>query len=321
VERHGAEIVGQRLLVPADTEPGVPSWAWGGLLVQQLLRPGQGARRCVEARCGHEGMWTLLSSGHRAGVHSHVPLPRVPVGRPRCVGPAVRTSWGGGLARRATTASVVGAILTVVVAAITIIAVFVVILGPVATGAVVVAMGWARWRGRWWLGRRGRNVGVERRRGSRRSGTVHVKLLQEQIIPNFDEVQKRRVAPNDGAHVLEALVQPPKDVEDDDLIVNGCAEVSQIVGHGLELVAILIDREVTLNKSVKSSIKVKSTVLTVTEKLVLDGGPEVVHRATACPNHPVKIHRDGVVDLVEDDVVHPNSPRISGRSVARDVLE
>jgi cytoskeletal protein CcmA (bactofilin family) len=33
-----------------------------------------------------------------------------------------------------------------------------------------------------------------------------VKLLQEQIIPNFEEVQKTRVAPNDGAHMLEALV-------------------------------------------------------------------------------------------------------------------
>jgi hypothetical protein len=71
--------------------------------------------------------------------------------------------------------------------------------------------------------------------------------------------------------MLEALVQPPKDVEDEDPVINGCAEVSQIVGHGLELAAVLINREVTLNKSMKSSIKVKSTVLTVTEKLVLDG--------------------------------------------------
>jgi hypothetical protein len=171
------------------------------------------------------------------------------------------------------------------------------------------------------LGRRGRNIGVERRRGSRRSGTVHVKLIQEQIILNFEEVQKRRVASNDGVHVLEALVQPPKDVENEDPVVNGCAEVSQTVGHGLELAAVLIDREVTLNKSVKSSIKVKSTVLTIIEKLVLDGEPEVARRATAFPDHLVEIHRDGVADSVEDDVVHSNPPRISGRSVVRDVLE
>jgi hypothetical protein len=93
VERHGAKGVGQRLLVPACAEPGVPSWGRGGLLVQRLLLwPGQEAERRVEARCGHEGPRTLLSSGHGAGVHSHVPLPRVAVGRPRCVGPAVGTS-------------------------------------------------------------------------------------------------------------------------------------------------------------------------------------------------------------------------------------
>jgi hypothetical protein len=184
-------------------------------------------------------------------------------------------------------ASAADAVLTVVAAAITVIVVFVVVLVPVATGA---AMGWVRRRGRRWLGRRGRNIGVERRRGSRRSGTVHVKLIQEQIIPNFEEVWKRRVASNDGVHVLEALVQPPKDVENEDLVINGCAEVSQTVGHDLELAAVLIDREVTLNKSVKSSIKVKSTVLTVTEKLVLDGEPEVARRATAFPDHLVEIH-------------------------------
>jgi hypothetical protein len=72
---------------------------------------------------------------------------------------------------------------------------------------------------------------------------------------------------------------------------------------------------------VKSSIKVKSTVLMVIEKLVLDGEPEVAHLATAFPDHLVKIRQDGVADPVEDDVVHPNPPRISGRSVVRDVLE
>jgi hypothetical protein len=72
VERHGVEGVGQRLLVPACVEPGVPSWGRGGLLVQRLLRqrPGQEAGRRVKAQCGHEGLRMLLSSGHGARVHS-----------------------------------------------------------------------------------------------------------------------------------------------------------------------------------------------------------------------------------------------------------
>jgi hypothetical protein len=97
VERHGAEGVGQRLLDPICAESGVPSWGRGGLLVQRLrlllrLWPRQEVRRHVEARCGHEGLRMLLSSGHGAGVHSHVPVPWVAVGQPRCVSPAVGTS-------------------------------------------------------------------------------------------------------------------------------------------------------------------------------------------------------------------------------------
>jgi hypothetical protein len=114
-----------------------------------------------------------------------VPLPRVAVGQLRCIGPAVRTGGGGGLARRTSTAPTAGAVLVVVVTAITAFAAFVVILGPVA------AMGRARLRERRWLGHWGHNIGVERRQGSRRFGTVHVKLLQEQIILNFEKVQKR----------------------------------------------------------------------------------------------------------------------------------
>jgi hypothetical protein len=41
--------------------------------------------------------------------------------------------------------------------------------------------------------------------------------------------------------VLEALFQPPNDVEDEDPVFNGCAKVSQTVGHGLELAVVLID--------------------------------------------------------------------------------
>jgi hypothetical protein len=52
----------------------------------------------------------------------------------------------------------------------------------------------------------------------------------------------------------------------------------------------------------------KSTLLTVTEKLVLDGEPQVARRAPAFPDHLVKLRQDGVTDPVEDDVVHPYPP-------------
>jgi hypothetical protein len=89
--------------------------------------------------------------------------------------------------------------------------------------------------------------------------------------------------------MLEALIHPLKDVEDEDLVINGCAEVSQTIGHGLKLTTVFIDREVTLNKSTKDNINVKSMMLTVTKKLILNGEPEVACRVTAFPDHLVKI--------------------------------
>jgi hypothetical protein len=129
-----------------------------------MLRPGVATKAC-----GHS-----CPAGTGSGVHSHVP-PTTGGRRSATVRwPYRRNQWGGGLARRDTTTSVVGAILAVVPAAITAIMVFVGILGPVTTVAV---MGRARRRGRRWLGRWVRNVGVERRRGNWRPGTVHVNLL------------------------------------------------------------------------------------------------------------------------------------------------
>jgi hypothetical protein len=122
-------------------------------------------------------------------------------------------------------------------------------------------------------------------------------------------------------HVLEALVQPSKDVEDEDPVFDERAKVGQTVGHGFELAAVLSHREVALNKIVKGSIKMKSTLLTVTEKLVLDGEPQMVRHVTAFPDHLAKLRQDGVANPVEDDAVHPYPPRIVGRSVVRDVFD
>jgi hypothetical protein len=108
--------------------------------------------------------------------------------------------------------------------------------------------------------------------------------------------------------VLEVLVQSPKDVEDEDLVVDGRAEVGQTIDHGFELATVLRHREVALNKIVKGNIKMKSTLVTVAEKLVLDGKSQMVRRAVAFSDHLVKLRRDGVADPVEDNMVHLDPP-------------
>jgi hypothetical protein len=130
----------------------------------------------------------------------------VAISQPQCVGSTIGASGGGGLARRPIVASIAIVVLAVVATTIAVVVVFVVVFVPVATVATVVATGRARRCGGWWLGYRGCSIGVEHHRGSRRTHTIHVDLLQEQIILNFEKVRKWRVAPNDGAHMLEALV-------------------------------------------------------------------------------------------------------------------
>jgi hypothetical protein len=112
-----------------------------------------------------------------------------------------------------------------------------------------------------------------------------------------------------------------KNVEDEDSVFDGWAEVAKTVGHGLELAVVLRHREVTLNKVAKGNIKMKSMLLTVAEKLVLDGEPQVTRRAAAFPDHLVKLRRDGIADPVEDDTIHPYPPRIIRRSILLDVLD
>jgi hypothetical protein len=135
----------------------------------------------------------------------------VVVSQPWRAGSAVRGSGGSGLAKRAITAATAIAILVVVATAMTTVAVLVVVLVSVAIIADIATAGRVRRRGGWWPSCRGHSVGVERRWDSRRSCTIHVDRPE----------LSRRVAPNNGAHVLEALVQPLKNVEDEDPIFNG----------------------------------------------------------------------------------------------------
>jgi hypothetical protein len=135
LKRHGAEGVGERLLVPACAIAGCPVWRRNkcGLLVRWLLLwlPEHESRGCV-------GLRALLSEGNGAGVHRDVPLPRVDVRRPWRSGYTVSAggSSGGrsGVARVTTTAATATASLVAVAAAITTIATVIVLVPVVVVG-------------------------------------------------------------------------------------------------------------------------------------------------------------------------------------------
>jgi hypothetical protein len=147
LKRHGAEGVGERLLVPACAIAGCPVWRRNrcGLLVRWLLLwlPEHESWGCVGAWRGHVGLRALLSEGNGVGVHRDVPLPRVDVRRPWRSGYTVGAggSSGGrsGVARVTTTAATATASLVAVAAAITAIATVIVLVLLLLLGVQVGA--------------------------------------------------------------------------------------------------------------------------------------------------------------------------------------
>jgi hypothetical protein len=142
--------------------------------------------------------------------------------------PCCRCWWSrwnrGGVAGVATTAATVVVVLAAVTTAIATITTAVAAMPAVVvlvSIVVAVARRARRRRGRrLWSGRHA--VEVERCRSSNWTGGVQVDLLQEEIIPNFEEVRERRVASDDGSDMLEALIESSKDVEDEDPVVDRC---------------------------------------------------------------------------------------------------
>jgi hypothetical protein len=59
----------------------------------------------------------------------------------------------------------------------------------------------------------------------------------------------------------------------------------------------------------------KSTCLTITEELVLQGEPQVARRTATLPNDLLKIDSDRVGEPAEDNSVHPGPRRIIGEGV------
>ena len=68
----------------------------------------------------------------------------------------------------------------------------------------------------------------------------------------------------------EPFVEAADDVEDEGAVLNGFAEVGKVVGHALELLAVIGDGEITLHKSSELGVEDEGASLAVTQELGLD---------------------------------------------------
>jgi len=69
------------------------------------------------------------------------------------------------------------------------------------------------------------------------------------------------------------FVEAADDVEDEGAVLNGFAEVGEVVGHALELFAVIGDGEITLHKSSELGVEDEGASLAVTQALGLDSEP------------------------------------------------
>jgi hypothetical protein len=178
LERHGAEGVRERLLVPARAIPGCLACRRNrcGLLVQWLLLlPEHESQGRVLTWCVQEGLWALLSHRYRTGVHGNVPLPRVDVRRPWRSGPAVVA--GGSSGDHSGVTRVITTIITVAIVLAAVATAVIASAAAVVLVSVVVAVGLSGRCGRLRLRSQRHSAGVERRRSSGWPSSVQVYLL------------------------------------------------------------------------------------------------------------------------------------------------
>ena len=111
------------------------------------------------------------------------------------------------------------------------------------------------------------------------------------------EVHERALHGDDGCDVGEARVEALKTVEDEHLIQGRSADVSKVVGEGLQVVAVRSDHEVTLHYAVDLCLEVDGEGHLIVEEDVGDERRCLVRRLI--------LRHDDVKDLIGDGVIEP----------------
>ena len=101
-----------------------------------------------------------------------------------------------------------------------------------------------------------------------------------------------------------ALVQAPKDIEDEGAVMNHFAEVAEEIRHGFHLGAVVADGEVALGEDAELGVELKGVKLAVAEELRLDAEPSRARRAAAGAHGLHELRGDGAEEPREDDDIH-----------------
>lgn len=97
-------------------------------------------------------------------------------------------------------------------------------------------------------------------------------------------------------------------------------EVSEIVGHLLELLTVVGDRKIALSEDVKLGVEVESTCLLVAKEVLHDGDPCIASVGTVGDGGLSKVMVDRAVEPRLDDDIHVDPVRQLQDTVAEDVI-
>jgi hypothetical protein len=103
------------------------------------------------------------------------------------------------------------------------------------------------------------------------------------------------------------LVQTSDEIEDEGAVAGGFTQISEVVGGGLEWLAVVGDRQVPLDKCAEFGIEDESARLPIAEKMALNGKPGgtgSVALVATMPNNVVEVVGQGAVEPEVDDTVH-----------------
>uniref|UniRef100_J3L0C0 Uncharacterized protein n=1 Tax=Oryza brachyantha TaxID=4533 RepID=J3L0C0_ORYBR len=104
--------------------------------------------------------------------------------------------------------------------------------------------------------------------------------------------------------VTEALVETVEHVEYQRAISDRFPEFPELLRHGLETSAVVCDREITLNEVAKLDVEVEGACLPVSQKLGLQGEPNITGSGVALDHGLGEVNGDGAGDPGFDDIVH-----------------
>jgi hypothetical protein len=128
----------------------------------------------------------------------------------------------------------------------------------------------------------------------------HVDLGEAKVGLHFGERRERPLALNQCTKIWESFVEAADDVEHQRAITNRFAEISKLVSHGLEAVAIVGDRQIALDEGAELGVEEKSAGLLVPEELLFESKP---HKASS-GRAVVTVH-DNLEELGIDRAVEP----------------